>query len=278
MREAKTTFPGGPHGAVSVPDVVAWIHEDQVRRQILALVDKLAPEAWIGAGFVRNRLWDVVTERTTPLTDVDVLVFSRDEPTFAENLQKNLVAAMPGVAWDVRNQAHMHSGNGHPPYVSVADAVARFPETATALAIRGKTLLAPYGLGDAVELRLRPTPWGGPFAARVASKPWRALWPELTVETAFPTTCAGWLAYGGWAPIRDCPGRWVWAAGFNPQIARFGDFVPWQTWAPDPVWAAELPDGGFIAYVAADRTVLTLGNTAGFARKRAALLAPLASL
>ena len=47
-----------------------------------------------------------------------------------------LVARAPDVPWSVKNQSRMHVGNGVPPYVDTADAVARWPEDATAVAAR----------------------------------------------------------------------------------------------------------------------------------------------
>ena len=56
----------------------------------------------------------------------------------------------------------MHARNGHAPYRDVADALAHWPETATAIAARlgpaGVEILAPHGLADLFALLARPTP------------------------------------------------------------------------------------------------------------------------
>ena len=82
----------------------------------------------------------------------------------------------------VTNQARMHERNGHAPYRDLADALAHWPETATAIAARlgpgGVEILAPHGLADLLALIARPTPAyrakPGPVLARIAAKGWAA--------------------------------------------------------------------------------------------------------
>lgn len=89
----------------------------------------------------------------------------------------------------MKNQARMHQRNGNLPYLSTENALLYWPETATAIAVRiGETnfleIIAPYGLDDLFELRLRPTP---PFEReklnifrqRVARKGWMERYPKL---------------------------------------------------------------------------------------------------
>ena len=74
-----------------------------------------------------------------------------------------------------------------PPYIDTADACARWPETATAVAARWSNgdveLLARRGVEDLVGLIIRPTPAfmsrRDEIARRVTTKSWRARWPKL---------------------------------------------------------------------------------------------------
>ncbi|MEE9480708.1 MAG: nucleotidyltransferase family protein, partial [Kiloniellales bacterium] len=62
----------------SEQQLCAWIAEDPWRMDCLAALAALAlPDAWIGAGFVRNLAWDRLHgfAAATPLADVDVLIF-----------------------------------------------------------------------------------------------------------------------------------------------------------------------------------------------------------
>ncbi len=150
---------------------------------------------WIGAGFVRNKVWDALHDYTkrTPLADIDVLYFDPAEPSREREvgLEAALQAASPGLPWSVRNQARMHLRNQDPPYRDTTDAMRHWLETATPVAVTldGRDqlqLAAPLGLDDLLALRLRPAPAGQRRAAqyieRVRAKNWTAQWPKLRVE------------------------------------------------------------------------------------------------
>lgn len=151
-------------------------------------------DCWIGAGFVRAPVWDALHgyDEPTPLGDIDVIFF---DPVSAEAreapAEAALSEALPGLPWSVRNQARMHLHNGDPPYRDTADALSKWLETATAVALRlgpsGLEILAPHGLDDLYGLRVRPTPHArahrmGPYLDRLARKGWQERWPKLTVE------------------------------------------------------------------------------------------------
>jgi hypothetical protein len=151
-------------------------------------------EAWIGAGFLRNAVWDALTGRdpdTIPAADLDVVFFDAANASSARDAaaEAKLAAAAPGLPWSVTNQARMHDRHGHAPYRDLSDALAHWPETATAIAARlgpgGVEILAPHGLADLLALIARPTPAhrARPAAmlARIAAKGWAARWPALQV-------------------------------------------------------------------------------------------------
>lgn len=155
------------------------------------------PGAWIGAGFLRNPVWDLLSGRdpdTVPPADLDVVFHDPADATAARDAaaEAALAAAAPGLPWSVRNQARMHARNGHASYADVADALAHWPETATAIAARLRggavEILAPHGLDDLCALTVRPTPAhrADPSAvlARLAAKGWQARWPGLRVMLA----------------------------------------------------------------------------------------------
>lgn len=153
------------------------------------------PDCWIAAGFVRNRVWDMLHGygRPTPLDDVDVPFFDPACPD--EAIEKRHEGALaqrcPGVRWSVKNQARMHRRNGDRAYRSTADAMCHWCETPTAVAVRlsregGLELLAPLGIADLVGLVVRATPHArahklSVYRERMVRKNWRALWPRLRV-------------------------------------------------------------------------------------------------
>ena len=175
----------------------AMLAADPVRRRILDLVGSLAlPDCWIGAGFVRNAVWDRLHGRSAaPLRgDVDVIWFDPQLATPADDarLEARLRAHDPGIVWSVKNQARMHRRNDDAPYCSATDAMRYWPETATAVAVRQTAsgsweIAAPFGLADLFGLVLRPTPrFAGAkraaFLDRVRSKGWLDAWPRLRIE------------------------------------------------------------------------------------------------
>jgi hypothetical protein len=156
--------------------------------QSLALAD-----GWIGAGFIRDAVWDRLHGICpgVPANDVDVIWFDRaqTDPDVDKNLELGLLQGQPRLNWSVKNQARMHIGNGDAPYACVADAMLRWPETATAVAARltqagGLEINAPYGLDDLFALRLAPSPpfisqKRGIFEQRITQKRWLERYPLL---------------------------------------------------------------------------------------------------
>lgn len=144
------------------------IQADPLRWHVLGVVRALRlPDCWVGAGFVRNAVWDHLHQRPpAPLDgDVDVIWYDpwQTDPAEDRKHEAALRAAEPSILWSVKNQARMHMRNGDAPYASATEAMRRWPETATAVAVRrsyedGCEIAAPFGLDDLLNLILRPTP------------------------------------------------------------------------------------------------------------------------
>lgn len=176
--------------------VASILKADKARLRVLEMVSELElPDCWIGAGFVRNAVWDALHEREVgPLdADVDVIWFDRRvcDPKIDRGLEELLRKRDPAILWSVKNQARMHTRNGDRPYRSASDAMCFWPETATAIAARlaesgDCELSAPFGLSDLVDLVLRPTPRFADakrpiFEERARKKAWLTRWPRINV-------------------------------------------------------------------------------------------------
>ena len=107
-----------------------------------------------------------------------------------KELEVILKKAKPGVPWSVKNQARMHSVNGDKPYVSSKDAIARWPELPTCVAVKltekgDLELIAPKRIGSLInlEVRMNPDYSGGMsgYRERLAKKNWGARWPKLKI-------------------------------------------------------------------------------------------------
>lgn len=162
--------------------------------QCLEAVSRLdLPQGMIAAGFVRNLVWDQqqAHAQATALDDVDVVFFDAGDISLQREhmLEQTLRTWLPAVNWQVRNQARMHMAYGIAAYVSAADAVQRFPETATCLAVMLDAqgdLCFPVqaGLADAWAMRLSPNPLcrTSGFQQRVREKQWLQHWPRLQLD------------------------------------------------------------------------------------------------
>lgn len=171
---------------------------------LLSHVESLGlPDGWIGAGFIRNNVWDVLHGReidVSRLNDVDVIFFDPIDTRKNREaaLERQLCERASRVNWSVKNQARMHRRNGDAPYRDTRDAVAHWAETATAVAarsVRGRIeVIAPHGVPDLLNLIVRPAPAFAHkmevYRERVLSKDWPARWPMLTMlmswEEAYP--------------------------------------------------------------------------------------------
>jgi|SRR6185503_4628044 len=176
-------------------DILDIISRDEWMMEILREARKLnLPDWWVGAGFVRNKVWDVLhgyTERT-PLNDIDVIYFDPKNTSIEtqDAFWQQLMDAKPGQNWSVKNQATMHIKNSDEPYTSSVDALAHWVETPTCVAVSldkddQLKLAAPHGIGDLINLIVRPSPLfkrsTDIYKERISKKNWSQIWPKLRI-------------------------------------------------------------------------------------------------
>lgn len=183
-------------GIQSEADICHLIERDEWMMKVLKEVQALQlPDWWIGAGFVRNKVWDTLHgfQHRTPLGDIDVIYFNPEkmEESDEERFQSTLAAWMPDQSWSVTNQARMGAIYQDGPYTSSIDALSKWPETATCVATKiddqdKGQLAAPLGVADLIGLTVRPSPsFIGRFdriIERQRQKKWREKWPKLLFE------------------------------------------------------------------------------------------------
>ena len=169
----------------------------------LAHARALRLRAWcVGAGAVRNLVWDALHAHATPsaLSDVDVAWFDADDlsPERDAQLQQRLRALAPDTPWEVTNQAgvhlwfEQHFGHAVAPLRSLDEAVASWPEYATAVGLwladdDGLHVIAPHGLDDLFAMVVRRNPVRvsvATYRERAASKRYAQRWPRVTVVPA----------------------------------------------------------------------------------------------
>lgn len=160
----------------------------------------LGLQSWcIGAGAIRNLVWDELHGFETPsaLADIDLAFFDpAAEPGRDRELQCQLQRQLaPGLPWEVTNQAWVHTwferyfGHAVEPLQSLEDAIASWPEFATSVGVslgadEQIQVIAPHGLDDLFAMRVQRNPRRvslEAYRARVQEKRYSQRWPRVTV-------------------------------------------------------------------------------------------------
>lgn len=157
------------------------------------------PDWCIGAGAVRNLVWDSLHELATPsaLPDVDVAYFDASNLSAERDaeIESRLTIEHPFVPWEVTNQAAVHAwfkatfGHAVSPLESLQDSVASWPEFATSVGITLREddsidVIAPYGLDDLFAMVVRRNPARvsvDTYRKRVGQKQYQKRWPQVIV-------------------------------------------------------------------------------------------------
>lgn len=170
----------------------ALIRQSSEIMNILKILQDVNPRLYLGGGLVRNTVWDFLHgyPRPTPVDDVDVVYFNKlsNSKQHDSEFESVLKSRAPNLRWSVKNQARMHLFNKETGYQSMEEAVEKWPETATAIAIKLEisgdiSILKPHGLSDLFRLIVRPTPHFADRKQRVIdrldSREWLKTWPKL---------------------------------------------------------------------------------------------------
>lgn len=172
-----------------IDKLVALIKSDAWMMNILQIHQGLGlKDSWIGAGFVRNKVWDVLHHKTTPLNDIDVIYFDPKHSQKEELYFEQVLTEKSGKNnWSVKNQAYTHLLHNHLPYENCDEAISHWVETATSIAVRlqGEKIevLSPYGVEDLFRLELKPVHANkvSVMESRMKQKCWLETWDKLKV-------------------------------------------------------------------------------------------------
>lgn len=175
-------------------DIPSLIESDSDMMAVLRAVRSLdLPDWWVGAGFVRNKIWDTLQgEGHTPPGDIDVVYFDPAHLSEEEELKlkERLEEIHPTGKWSVTNQARMSFVNGDAPYTSSLDAISHWPETATAIAVtldKADHIIfkALHGVDDLLAFIIRPTPAFEnkmeKYRQRLQKKDWQTKWSKVKI-------------------------------------------------------------------------------------------------
>ncbi len=178
--------------------LIEIIKSDMWMIEVLKTVrDLKLNDCWIGAGFIRNKIWDEKHGKDRPqLNDIDVIHFDKSNPTkkYDFQIETKLRKVNPNLNWSVKNQSRVNIRNGHKQYTDCNEAISFWPETATAIAVRLNfenqiEYIAPYDLEDLFNLLVIPTPKFDLtiYNERIKKKKWKEKWNKLEIKTGYNT-------------------------------------------------------------------------------------------
>jgi uncharacterized protein len=197
MTEGRHQCPG-VQASLAVRLAAIVCAEPWLLRALDAVAASGVPDAWIGAGAIRDVVWGHLYGRFDPaeIRDVDVAYFDTSDlsPDHDRQVQRGL-AASADLPWEATNQAAVHTWyhdyfGGPPvePFCSVHDAIATWPETATCVGVRRADdtieVCAPHGLADLLGGVWRVNPvrvTAEVSASRLARQRVHARWPDVAV-------------------------------------------------------------------------------------------------
>lgn len=177
-----------------------WFH-----RALIAVQNLGIRSAYIGAGAIRNAVWDSLHGFASPSlpVDIDVVYFDdrNESTTYEKSIETRLNQECPELPWEVTNQATVHLwfesyfGYQVPPLKSVEDAVRTWPETATCVAVRhddhGEVeVVDPFELDDLFAMKIRWNPTRitrEGFLERIRQKEYQQRWPKVEIILPEPS-------------------------------------------------------------------------------------------
>ena len=168
--------------------------------EVLQTVRKCNPPNWyVGAGVIRNIVWDHLHHYNyqTPVKDIDVAFFDENDlrPERDQEVQNQLQAIQPEILWEATNQASVHlwfeNYFGYPvsSLKSSEEAIATWPETVTCIGVRlldndSLKIEAPFGFDDLFNMILRRNPSRltiDLFRKRYQEKQIMKKWPKVKI-------------------------------------------------------------------------------------------------
>lgn len=179
-------------------DILNLIKNDQWMMDVLRVARGLdLPDWMIGAGFVRNKVWDYLhsfENKEVQTSDIDLIYYDpNDLSEETEDKYQRDLSQMLDVDWSATNQARIHVFHGREEqYKNSEEALSEWIETPTCVAVRlnkddSLSLFAPHGIDDLVNLVVRPVPIpnnrkdADVYKKRIEEKKWQEKWTKLLI-------------------------------------------------------------------------------------------------
>jgi hypothetical protein len=175
--------------------IIDLVKSDKWMMDVLHKAEKLnLPDWMIGAGFLRNKVWDYlhgIKQVVADTNDIDLVYLdTKNISKERDHALSDKMSGTLGLRWEIKNQAYMHTRHNHQPYKNTAEGISHWVETPTCVAVTLENgepkIIAPHGIDDLVNLIIRPTPSRTNdlelFYTRIKDKHWLSKWPQLQVN------------------------------------------------------------------------------------------------
>jgi hypothetical protein len=174
--------------------ILSLIENDPWMMSVLIKARDLNLPNWmIGAGFVRNKVWDhlhgFINDKVST-ADIDLIYFDPNGNSEEEDIIfSKQVSEETGLHWEIINQTYTHNWHNRSPYKDTLEALSEWVETPTCIAVslnndHSLLLFAPHGIEDLVTLKVRPSPNNfdkEAYKTRQLKKRWKEKWPKLNI-------------------------------------------------------------------------------------------------
>lgn len=179
----------------------ALVHNSPRLMLALQAAARLELDSWcIAAGAIRTLVWRHIFPfaKGCAAQDLDLAYLNQSAIPDQRAIEAHLRQVLPELNWEVTNQALVHTwyrdhrGHTIAPLNNLAQALAGWPETATAVGVYLDTqgelqVIAPFGLSDLFAGIVRHNAGAvdiSVFQARLQSKAFLQHWPELQLISA----------------------------------------------------------------------------------------------
>jgi len=139
-------------------------HNHMVREAIDVSMSVDLPNWCIVGGLIRDLAWGKILGREVPPRDIDLIYFDPMNTTPEKDWEiEEHLSDLSGLPFRLNNQARMHQFNSEARYISVVDAMTKFPTTVSAIGISGSENRTPlvfsiFGYGALFEPIFQITP------------------------------------------------------------------------------------------------------------------------
>ena len=175
-----------------------WLLSDEQFKEVFTIINKLhLPNAYICGGVIRDYVWNKKHDLPSSLLfgNIDVFYYDSNESNEQYLIRQTMINQnYSKYLWNLTNTALKDRRETKLKlHKNIESTLKQFPETCSSVAVNydqahNLTIIAPYGLEDLFELKIKPTPTFRKgqinyqtYKQRVKRKEWSKKWNKLII-------------------------------------------------------------------------------------------------